>query len=605
MKKYLKNYVSDFERDLNIPIMNKAYDQPLVDYVMDAFRSLEVVPSIKVVGYDYTEKESEIDINKYIFKREKKRRKNERYDYKYINDTRCGKLTIFVEITLTETDEDGKKFIHKYPIKKVILIPLKDDKTGEFYIKGKPYYMIYQIVEKSTYTSRDSVVLKSLMPIAVRRGVIEEDESITNTLTNEALKALGKECVDTVGKEYVLPVYYVLVLRKEVPAILFYMSKGINYCLNFLGLNNVITFKRKIDENDAYKDYIYFHISNKCYLRVVRDLFDKYTYIQSVVGGILHVTTNRTTIESLNEPKIWIKKISNPNNYEKGKDILKFFNRLCDETTKKILKTHTYHKRNIYTILRWIMMEFNELRMKDNLDLNTKRLRDENEYIASLLTKELSRRLNRILSLGDKASIDNYKELFKFPGDLIVQRINSSGILRFNDSVNDMSFFSKFKYTNKGPHALGSKNTNNIGIRYRGIHPSFLGNIDILVCGNSDPGTSGMLSPYNKMKSFYFDDSDEQDDNLYEIEKEVQEKYQEKHEGMIYIGPNIESKKAFYDTMEKIESIHDQCTMIGVGKEDVINVFVDEESNMDEESTITMPKKKKKKKKEEDKKDGK
>ena len=86
------------------------------------------------------------------------------------------------------------------------------------------------------------------------------------------------------------------------------------------------------------------------------------------------------------------------------------------ETTKKIIKTHPYHRENIYTLLRWMMMEFNELRLKDNLDLKNKRLRC-NEYVASLLTAEFSRRLNRILSLGDKATIDNYRELFKFPGD--------------------------------------------------------------------------------------------------------------------------------------------------------------------------------------------
>ena len=44
-----------------------------------------------------------------------------------------------------------------------------------------------------------------------------------------------------------------------------------------------------------------------------------------------------------------------------------------------------------------------------------KRLR-ANEYIASLFTKELSKRLNRIISLGDKANIANIHELVKqFP----------------------------------------------------------------------------------------------------------------------------------------------------------------------------------------------
>jgi len=35
-------------------------------------------------------------------------------------------------------------------------------------------------------------------------------------------------------------------------------------------------------------------------------------------------------------------------------------------------------------------------------------------------------------------------------------------------------------------HSLGNKNSNNIGVKYRDIHPSFIGNIDLLTCGNSD-----------------------------------------------------------------------------------------------------------------------
>ena len=101
----------------------------------------------------------------------------------------------------------------------------------------------------------------------------------------------------------------------------------------------------------------------------------------------------------------------------------------------------------------------------DNCDLGTKRLRC-NEYIASLLTKEFSRRLNRIISLGDKATIDNIQEIFRFPGDILLQKMHQSGILRFDDNVNDMNFWSRLKFTNKGPHSLGGNNSNNIGLMY-------------------------------------------------------------------------------------------------------------------------------------------
>lgn len=75
--------------------------------------------------------------------------------------------------------------------------------------------------------------------------------------------------------------------------------------------------------------------------------------------------------------------------------------------------------------------------------------------------------------------------------------MHSSGILRFDDNVNDMNFWSKLKYTNKGPHSLGTNNSNNIGIRYRDLHPSMLGEIDVLVCGNSDPRVLGSLNYFN------------------------------------------------------------------------------------------------------------
>ena len=87
--------------------------------------------------------------------------------------------------------------------------------------------------------------------------------------------------------------------------------------------------------------------------------------------------------------------------------------------------------------------------MKDNMDLNNKRIRS-NEIVSSLITEEISVRLNRLMTFGKKADLANYREVFSFPGDILIQKMHSSGIIRYNDVINDMTFFSRFKFTIKG-----------------------------------------------------------------------------------------------------------------------------------------------------------
>ena len=232
------------------------------------------------------------------------------------------------------------------------------------------------------------------MPIAIKRNVITKE--------------------DIEGNVYNLPVYYTYVFKKEICILLFYLSQGIKFALDYLHVSNVIKFIDK--QPEANDDKLYFQISSKLWLAVNKELFNDRAYIRSIVGAFLTVCTNRTTIDNIDDTKTWIKKIANPPNYEKGLSILKFVNRLMDETTKHVLKLPEYHIEDIYALLRWMMEHFQDLRMKDNMDLANKRIRC-NEYIASLLTKEFSRRLNRVITMGDKATIVNIKELFKFPGD--------------------------------------------------------------------------------------------------------------------------------------------------------------------------------------------
>ena len=412
MKKYLRQYVSDFEKDLNIPLMNKEADLPLVEYVKDAWRSLEIVKNIKILKFEYNDMESDININKHIFKREKKKKKKDRFDFKFINDDRYGCLTVYIQITIEEVDpKTGEKTIRQKLLKKQMLIPLQDDE-GYYYIKGKKYYIIYQLCDKSTYTSSSSVTLKSLMPIAVKRASISAENFVRSSAHAE----------DVRGTNYLLPVYNVFVFKKEIPIILFYAANGMQWGLSYLGLDEVIHFVPDV-ENADYEKNLYFAISSKCYIEVNKELFLLHPYVQSIVGSLLHVSTNRMSVEDMYSRENWIKRLSNNNTVEKGNDILVFVNRLMDETTKKILKLNTHNKDDVYAVLRWIMQNFNNLRLKDNLSLDNKRLRC-NEYIASLLTIEFSKRLNKIITLGAKATMTDFMDMFKIPGNLLIQKMH-------------------------------------------------------------------------------------------------------------------------------------------------------------------------------------
>lgn len=168
------------------------------------------------------------------------------------------------------------------------------------------------------------------MPIAVKRGIVEERAITNNNFTDEEVNTTSGEFVDVNGLHYTLPFYNVFVFKKEIPIILFYLKDGFVSAMDFLGVSGAINLVEKIPNDE--KDNIYFEISrNRCYLEVNRTLFNKHAYLQSIVGGILHVSTVRNTIDSFEKPEVWIKKISGTNNLEKGLDILNFFGRLLDK----------------------------------------------------------------------------------------------------------------------------------------------------------------------------------------------------------------------------------------------------------------------------------
>jgi hypothetical protein len=548
VRDFLKDYNNPNEDKLNFGLMNRQYDDDLIEHIVASCKSLEVLKHVEFAGYDYIHDEKQIDLNSYMTTRKKTKKKTDT-KYMYLQDSRYVELRLKFKLNCK-----GEKAI----IEKPILIPVPDD-NGYYTIKGKKYFLLYQLVDASTYTTRQNLTLKSLMPVSIKRNV--------------------KEFKDSTGELHSAPAYMIMIFKKPVDILLFYFAKtGVQKTLEYFSVDKIMRF---VSEEHDRDNNIYFPISSKILLEVNKYFFNKYPYVQSIAFMILSIVTNRLSFDLLEDKTYWVERIGSLNAtnaynyYEKGLNTLTFFDRMLDETTKKILKLHDPNKKNIYSVIRWMIQNYNELRKKDNLDLTNKRLRC-NEYIASLLTKEFSQRVNRIISLGNKVTIDKVKEIFKFPGMVIMEQLYKSGLLRFDDKINDMDFFSKYRFTLKGPNALGGKNDNNISTKYRGLHPSYIGIIDINVCGTSDPGSSGVITPFAKTDGLYFDESYEPEDNIYEMEREAMNHYVKSTDDKMVIDvfSKCENITDLFNMESQMKNVMSGMKLIEYEKEDADKMYI-------------------------------
>lgn len=532
MKKFIKDYMNPNEARINYGLLNREYDKSLVDYLVDSAKSLEVlhneVGSIKFLSHEFIEYESEIDYNNYIRTRKSKKKKKKEQDKKYMlmKESRFGELKLKFRLTCKGEKEE---------IVKSILVPMPDD-DGIYTIKGKRYILMYQLVDASTYTTRTSVVLKSLMPVYLKR-----DPFIRT---------------DVEGNTFEAPVYSTIVFTKNIDIFYFFFAKmGVKDTLKYFSVDKFVIMTSTVNDKD---NFYYFQISSKLFIEVPKTIFNKYEYFRSVIFMILKVCNNRVNLENLENKVMWTEKIgsqysASSNHYEKGKGMLMSLDRMLDETTKHILRINPEHKENMYSIIRWMVQNYRELKQKDNMDLNNKRLRD-GEYIASLLNRELSQRLAKVITYGKKLTKEKLRDVFKFPGEILLSQLFKSGLFRYDDQVNDMDMFNKLKYTIKGPNSVGGKNQNTVSASQRGIHPSFIGKIDLNVAGNSDPGTSGVITPFCKTYGLYFSDKAEPESGKFKIDKIVEQYLIEQGE-MLVETCGFETVEDYYQSMGKCNEV--------------------------------------------------
>lgn len=539
MLKYLNRLPNEYRDALNVDLMEKKFDKPLEEYIFDAFKGFEILPNIKILGYEWVPDEDKFDINDHVIRRNSNKNKA----IKNIAETRCG--VMYIDIEVSGLNKSGVREV-RY-LKKPIIIPIQDE-NGYYLIKGKKCYLIYQMVDKMLYPSFGAVTIKSLMPICVKTA--KDDFTADN------------------GETYTIPCYTIQIFKAAINVLLIYSNLGITKTLNFLEIDQFVKIESKDRTYPKSDQILRFDCGKKSDIIVAvrKDIFDREIYVKSMVGCLVKLfTETKIKFEDIDNWEQWMIIVGGKNTIRRGIYQHIFFNRLLDDVTRKELKINEYDKQNIYYLLRWVLQNYHTLWAKDNLSMVNKRLRC-NEYIGSFVTAEVSKRINRIVSLGDKATIKEYAGLFRFPEDIFITKLYSSGVLRYAETDSDIDMIQKWKYTAKGPNSIGGQDARRIPIRQRTLHPSMLGWIDVADTSSSDPGRSGSLSPYCEMKSMYFDPSLYENEMHFKIAKYLEE---------MPLGEDEEEITIKCDTEEQYNSVLDALFKAGENKIKIFGVSHD------------------------------
>jgi len=543
MYKSLKRYSEQNKERFNEDFILSRNDQDILEYVKDIFKALEIIEEIEILDVKLETDESMFSPIR-----------NKHQYFKSILPSRLNKIHYKVRLTPSEDvknkpilademvsegdaeeTEDGKVYQespNSFIIEKDLFInKLVDD---YFYInEGIRYFLIYQIVDNSTYGTQDAVSLKSLlMPITV----MKKDKITLDSVFDSTLSYTN------------LPVFDVLLFSKRVNPLLYVMSR---YAYNSVIDMDVKNPNNLITEREEYKDPTLIDKFNKFFgtnikisddenslVRKGRTVFKlkdpKTNYgtfisvdtekldardpnLLAVLGSLADIKSGEDknkkkkiyfTYDDFITPNFWIDRLSvfftkNPDpskKFDKIKTMLISLDRLIDEATRKILNLEPEDKKNTLSILRYIMRNFDMLSKEDNQNLDNKRIRLF-EYMLYPLRKIFSDHIYRILNSPTRSKNVLDRVFSNINPMYIIKQTVVNELLRYYNSTNEMNLYScLLKYTFRGPQSINKT----VSIYQRDLHPSYTGRLSLVASSASDPGISGTLVPFVELDDYFF-----------------------------------------------------------------------------------------------------
>jgi hypothetical protein len=478
----LKTFLSTYSPGLPFNeefIFSKMTDD-VTTYIDHISRTLEVIPGIKYIGSKMVTDESKL-----------KARLKEGKEWISLEESRLNRITIEFELTYTDKEDGVEKT--ETVVKELLYPKLLDG--FYFVLNGVQYYPIYQVVDSETFRTAGGVTLKTMiMPISLRH----EDVTLT----------------DQYSRVWSARVFRIRLFEKVINALLYYLiSKGFQGTLEYFGItSDDVGVCSSEDADQLDEEFAVFPISKGSCMYARASAMEESQLVRDIVACLMDACGSRTTAEKARSDDHWKRQTGalfarNAAAYvEKAERLTVSFERILDTLTKSVLRIDPADKEDVYSVVRWMIRDFDRLYKQDNMDLSHKRIR-LHEYLLNPLLMKWALGIYRILN-SKQVGYNDYKTLFSTLGPgFLIKKLMNNDLLRYSNSVNGMDLFnSALKFSMRGPQSL-AHTTKNIAVRYRGIHPSYVGRIALNTSSNSDPGLSGTFCPFIGLNGYFFSDN--------------------------------------------------------------------------------------------------
>jgi len=505
-----QNYMTQKE-PFNDAVINFKQNEDVLSFIRNAIEGLNIIDGFELLDLTIQDNDRAFDPDKV----------SEKGVVLPIEESRFKIITIKYRLTGYNDNNEIET------VEKVNQLYYPELIDGQYFIlRGNRFFPVAQLADAEFYrTSKNSIVLRTMfMPLSIRT----QDTKLTD---------LG----GVLSSEFKTRRLKINLFKKQVPPFLYYFAKmGVTETFKFFEIDSVMKIitenYKDIDDQD---DKLYFKLTKSITLEVDRDWFfadiNQHPILVDCVVTLFFM--KKIPIDRLYDSKFWWHRLgtqftSNSNIADnKAESIINSFERIINNSTRKMLRINPKYTKDVYTVVKYIIYNFNTIIRVDNQDLSNKRIRVA-EYLIYPLIRKLSDSTYRLIN-KNKITIKNLSDIFSnIKKTFLIDKISKMSLVRYSNNTSSLELFSStLKASKNGPQTSSKKNASQ-SISAKGINPSYLGKIDTTATSSGDPGVSCTLIPMqeihdpNHCGSWYFQeqpaflDVDEEDTESLDITME-------------------------------------------------------------------------------------